>query len=473
MITTSSIFNTFFANWAILRRSCSMRLRSWSRMLMLSRKRCISSQKEASWMHILIMIFDDLLETIDKYCLKLSQKQTILSSKKMLSSTSHRSLIVRLIAIMSCLRCMRVSFQNIKFVFRISSQRFVLFLMSQMLEASKFREILNRACVVWSSFSKVTTILDDATTRTMRFSKRNFVMTMFWTKILSICSESSRKKRLSTWNSLFFTIWTMIETTIFWFSLNLTYFSSTVFETSINCIFSRINLFFFIAYWLKSMTSFDKLYAKKLCWVFDEDARFNSVANRYSVNYFSWYSKSWESFEEEEESFEYSRWMIRLQSEENLVYDQKSHSKRRKFEKIDESERRKWSIKYRKSISHVDNQSNSQKTKHHHQNLMIECRIEISAKFIFSRFQTRKINTFTFKSTHLKIAFRHANQIKSTYATLWASHSFRDFAKLHSNKIVVNKSLNIDSVSNIVIFFMMSCHSSSLWVKSRWTHVCW
>ena len=210
----------------------------------------------------------------------------------------------------------------------------------------------------------------------------------------------------------------MIETTIFWFSLNLAHSSSAIFEISINCIFSRINLFFFIAYWLKSMTSFDKLYAKKLCWVFDKDTRFNSVANRYNVNCFSWYSRSWESFEEKEESFEYSRWMIRLQSEESLVYDQKSHSKRRKFEKIDESERRKWSIKYRKSIFHVDNQSNSQKTKYHHQNLMIECRIEISAKFIFSRSQTRKINTFTFKSTYLKIAFRHANQIKSTYVTL-------------------------------------------------------
>ena len=109
----------------------------------------------------------------------------------MLSSTSHKSLIVRLIAIMSCLRCMRVSSQKIKFVFRISSQRFVLFLMSQMLEASKSKKILNRACVVWSSFNKVTTIFDDATTRTMRFSKRNLIMTMFWTKILSIFSKSS------------------------------------------------------------------------------------------------------------------------------------------------------------------------------------------------------------------------------------------------------------------------------------------
>ena len=165
--------------------------------------------------------------------------------------------------------------------------------------------------------------------------------------------------------------------------------------------------------------------------------------------------------------------MIRLQSEESLVYDQKSYSKRRKLEKIDESERRRWSIRYRKSISHVNNQSNSQKTKHHHQNLMIECRIEISAKFIFSRSQTRKINTFTFKSTHLKVAFRHASQIKSIYVALWASHSFRDFAELHSSRIVVSRFRSIDFVSNIVIFFMMSCHSSSLWIKSRWTHVCW
>ena len=165
-------------------------------------------------------------------------------------------------------------------------------------------------------------------------------------------------------------------------------------------------------------------------------------------------------------------WYV-FQLEESLVHSQKSNSKWRKLKEIDKSERRKWSIKYRKSISYIDNQSNNQKTKHHHQNLMIECRIEISAKLIFSRFQTRKINIFIFKSTHLKIAFRYANSIKSTYATLWVSHSFRDFVKLHSSKIIVNKFRSIDFVSNIVIFVIMSCHSSSLSVRLRWTHVSW
>ena len=135
-----------------------------------------------------------IFEQTDVHCLKFSQKQTILSSNEINSSTSeHKSKIIRLTTSISNLRCMKNSFQNISFVRRINSINFVFFEILQKLFSSKFNEILNWEWAIWFLFNKVVAMSNDATTKAIKLSKRSLFNTMFWTKILFVSSESFKK----------------------------------------------------------------------------------------------------------------------------------------------------------------------------------------------------------------------------------------------------------------------------------------
>ena len=133
-------------------------------------------------------------EQTNVHCLKFSQKQTILSSNEINSFISkHKSKIIRLTTNISNLRCMKNLFQNINFVRRINSINFVFFEILQKLFSSKFNEILNWKWTIWFLFNKVVAMSNDATTKTIKFSKRNLFNTMFWTKILLVSLKSFKK----------------------------------------------------------------------------------------------------------------------------------------------------------------------------------------------------------------------------------------------------------------------------------------
>ena len=257
----SSIFKTFLTKTAIFWRFFSMNEKSWKRMLMIKEKILTSFQKNSFCKHILTMIFRNLLETTKKHCLKSSQKHIIFSSKKTISSTSQKSKKIRLTIMKFHFRCIKISFQKINLTILISFARSIFFLIEQMFSFFEFKRILNLKWTIKSLFKNVIAMFEKIIAKTMTFFARNLIMTMFWTKIFFVFSNSSKKKNWFWFHefSFFLIVSTIALIACNWFALNLFEFATTKIEKSIKIIFSRINRFLIWAYWSKSIENSNRL----------------------------------------------------------------------------------------------------------------------------------------------------------------------------------------------------------------------
>ena len=257
----SSIFKTFLAKTTTSWRLFFVSIEFRKRMLMIKDKIFTVFQKRNFCKHILTMISRNLLKTTERHCLKFSQKHTIFSSKKTVSLTSQRSKKIRLTIMKFHFRCIEISSQKINLTILISSTRSISFLIEQMLSFFEFKKILNLKWAVVSFFKSVIAMSEKIIAKTITFSDRNLIMTMFWTKIFLVSSKSSRKKRWFWFHEfLFFSIAsTIVLIACNWFALNLFQFATTRAEKSINVIFSRIKRFLIWAYWSKSIENSNKL----------------------------------------------------------------------------------------------------------------------------------------------------------------------------------------------------------------------
>ena len=82
-------------------------------------------------------------------------------------------------------------------------------------------------------------------------------------------------------------------------------------------------------------------------------------------------------------------------------------------------------------------------------------------------FFNKKKRWFTIFSTSIsnktnKMWFKHV-----IYVVLYLFYNFNDLLKTHFSKIIIINSRNIAIVSNLIIFFMTTYHSSSLSINSR------
>ena len=105
IIIALSIFKTFWTNSTIFWRFFSINEKFWKRILIIREKIVVSNQKKSFYKYILTTVFRNLSETTKKHCLKSSQKQTIFSSKKIISFTSQISEKIRLTIMKFHFRC--------------------------------------------------------------------------------------------------------------------------------------------------------------------------------------------------------------------------------------------------------------------------------------------------------------------------------------------------------------------------------
>ena len=296
-------------------------VRFWRRILMIKRKIRISFQNELICIYELTISFELMSEQTNKIYLKSSQKQTILSSKRICSWTSmneHKFNIMRLTINMSYLRCMSDSFQKISLIFCIKLTRSNFLNLSQKLWASKFRKILKWTCAIESSFNKMIVMSNEITTNTIISFERNLFITMFCTKILFVSFESFKKNNWFILYSLSRIIATTISVANCWSSLNKIHWISTSSEFEINVNFSRMNLFFSATNSLKSIMNSNKSNAVRICWSFLKEIWFNKSANKYKFNCWFWYCRFFTSSSTDFDNAKYWRSMMFLQFENNL-----------------------------------------------------------------------------------------------------------------------------------------------------------
>ena len=127
IIITLSIFNIFCANSRTFNRLISSKLKSFKRMFSIRRNFLTFFQNEIFCMHVSTIKSRFLLEQTERICLKSSQKQIILFSKKTRSSTSQISNMIRLIVNIFHLNCMKNSFQKINLICLIKLSRSIIF----------------------------------------------------------------------------------------------------------------------------------------------------------------------------------------------------------------------------------------------------------------------------------------------------------------------------------------------------------
>ena len=194
-------------------RFSSFSVRFWDRILIVRRKIRMFFQNEIICIHERTISSRFMFEQTDKICLKSSQKQTILSSKKICSWTSineHKFDMMRLTINILYLRCMNDSFQKINLIFCIKLTRSNSLNISQKLWTSKFKKFLKRACAIESSFNKIIVMSNEITMNTMISFERNLFMTMFCTKIWFVSLESFKKNNCFRLYSLSCTTTTII-----------------------------------------------------------------------------------------------------------------------------------------------------------------------------------------------------------------------------------------------------------------------
>ena len=157
--------------------------------------------------------FRFMFEQTNKICVKSSQKQTILSSKRIcswISINEHKFDIMRLTINILYLRCINDSFQKINLIFCIKLTRSNSLNILQKLWTSKFKEILKRTFAIESLFNKVIVISNEITTNTIISFERHLFMTMFCTKILFVSFESFKKNNCFKLYSLLYITTTII-----------------------------------------------------------------------------------------------------------------------------------------------------------------------------------------------------------------------------------------------------------------------
>ena len=155
-----------------------------------------------------------------------------------------------------------------------------------MLKFFEFNFFLNQMWIVRSSFNKITTISNDITTKTMRFSKRNLIMTMFWTKISSISLNSIKK----------INVFEFVVDDCFDNNFNDVTLISIQFDSFRVNVFWRINQNRFLRFFLlfsktkswKLMIDSSKSNEIKMC-LFLLKIRFNSFANKNKIIWYFWF----------------------------------------------------------------------------------------------------------------------------------------------------------------------------------------
>ena len=182
-------------------------------MLIFNQKKLTFFQKRTCWKQIIIIVSLSLLKYTDKHCLKSLQKQTILSLKKTISSTSQKSKKIQLTVSILYFRCIKISFQKISFIFFINVARSVFLLISQMFWLLKSKNILNRTYTVWLSLKKIATMSKKVIVKTIFCCDCKLLITMFWTKVFFVSFESFKKNMLLKSNLLFLIALIIISTT--------------------------------------------------------------------------------------------------------------------------------------------------------------------------------------------------------------------------------------------------------------------